>query len=103
MSTICDSCKQPLKRDDGCASLSITDPTPDYSTIAVDDLPKFRHRRSPQIDFCATCLVKLIEVMALPPDTFAPGPPPATAPVEDLPQGALSQEDLIALGLKEVP
>ena len=77
----------------------INDPSPDFRTLPVDGaIPTFR--RPPQLDLCAACLVKLIGLMKLPPDTFTPRPPPAepTSPV-----GALTREDLAKLGLTETP
>lgn len=105
MSTMCDGCKQLLDQDDGHARVSIFDPAPDFSSnkiwTAVPEgisLP----RRAPQIDLCATCLLKLIAALDLPPDTFVPRPPRAE-PVADVPAGALTPEDLVALGLKVDP
>ena len=73
MSTLCDSCKQTVHQEDGYARIVISDPTPDLQSISVEALPT--HRYPPQIDLCANCLTKLIEVLSLPPDTFTPRPP----------------------------
>ncbi len=103
MSLVCDSCKQPLDEGDGGARLLITDPTIDYRTL-IESGPSALSapRQPPRIDFCASCLVRLIEVLGLPPDTFTPRPLP-TEPAElaaDPPTGALTKKDLIALGLE---
>lgn len=96
MSTVCDSCKERLNVADGCAGLSIYDPAPDFRAMVIS-----RPRRPPQIDLCAGCLLKLIEVLKLPPDTFTPRLPP---PAEPALVGALTAEDLLQLGLnKEDP
>lgn len=96
MSTICDSCKQPVPPDEGGAKITIQDPSPDFSINAP--LPTFR--RSPQLDICAACTLTMIKVLNLPPDTFTPRQPPATP---DIPSGGLTDEDLQALGLQETP
>lgn len=97
MSTVCDSCKQLVNEENGHARVSIFDPSPDFSA-AVISLP----RRPPTIDLCATCLLKLITSLGLPPDTFIPRPP-RIEPAEPRPVGALTEEDLVKLGLKDVP
>ena len=97
MSTICDSCKQPVYLDEGCARIMINDPSPDFRALPVDAvLPIFR--RAPQLDLCAQCLVKLITALSLPPDTFTPRLSPVASVV---PTGILTEEDLVKLGLKE--
>lgn len=100
MSTMCDSCKQPMQPDDGCARIMITDPSPDYSSVSVENLPTFR--RPPALDVCAACLLKLVTALSLPPDTFTPRPP-RVEPAVPTPAGALTEEDLIKLGLKDNP
>jgi hypothetical protein len=100
MSTVCDSCKQTLRQDDGCARIMITDPAPDFQNITAGSLPTFR--RPPEIDLCAVCLLKLIAALDLPPNTFTPRPPRAE-PTEHVPVGALTEEDLVRLGLKDAP
>jgi hypothetical protein len=97
MSMMCDSCKQIVNEENGHARISISDPSPDFSA-AVISMP----RRPPTIDLCATCLLKLIASLALPPDTFTPRAP-RVEPTEPTPMGALTQEDLVRLGLKETP
>lgn len=103
MSTICDSCKQGLREDDGCARIMITNPSVDYATLSPEDLHTL-HRRSltSTLDLCATCLMKMIASLSLPPDTFTPRPPRAE-PADSTPVGALTEEDLVKLGLKESP
>jgi hypothetical protein len=96
MSTVCDSCKQTLLQEEGCARIIISDPAPDFQDISVK--AGSTYRRPPQIDLCANCLTKLIAALNLPPDTFTPRPPPHA---ESLPcTGALTDEDLVRLGLK---
>lgn len=96
MSTICDACKKVLDHDDGCARVMITDPTPDFHSLSPDEIAGLSHRRTlPQVDLCATCLTKMIEVMELPPDTFTPRPARAATAST----GALSAEDLAQLGI----
>lgn len=94
MSMICDSCKQPLVQDDGYGQIRISDPTFDYRSGKT---PTFR--TPPQIDLCSSCLLKMIGALGLPPDTFVPRPPPPPAPPPLELAGALTPEDLVALGL----
>jgi hypothetical protein len=44
--------------------------------------------------------VKMIAALNLPPDTFTPRPLPTVA---ETPAGALTEDDLVKLGLKESP
>jgi hypothetical protein len=84
-----------MSRTEGGARIMIQDPTPDLQTLMTADscLPIYRH--PPQLDLCPRCLVKLIEHLHLPADTFTPLPPAA----EPTPAGALTAKDLIGLGL----
>lgn len=93
MSTICDSCREPMPPDEGGARVTIQDPTPDFRTVTADSLPSYR--RPPQLDLCPRCLMKLIEHLHLPADTFTPQLPAAKA----TPAGALTAKELIDLGL----
>lgn len=96
MSTICDSCKQPISQDDGGARVTIQDPSPDFSINAP--LPNIR--RPPQLDICAACTLTMVKVLSLPPDTFTPRQPPAKP---NTPSGGLTDEDLQELGLSTKP
>jgi hypothetical protein len=92
VSTRCDVCQATVSQDDGWARLSIFDPAPDFSSPAILPPP----RRPPQLDLCAACLVRAIELLGLPRDTFVPRPAPAAPPPA---AGALTPGDLVALGL----
>lgn len=100
MSTICDSCKQPMHRDDGYAQIMVNDPMPDYTSMSPEEIKISMSRRPSTLDVCAACVVKLVTALELAPDTFTPRPPPADSR-ESPPAGALTDEDLIKLGLKE--
>lgn len=96
MSIKCDSCKQNLNQDDGSARMMISDPTPDFRG---GEMPVIR--RSPQLDLCATCLVKAIEILGLPADAFVPRSKPAAPAAPPESSGALTPDDLIELGLTD--
>lgn len=102
MSKICDSCKQSMPQGGGGAEIWITDPTPDFRNMSVDtfDTLPITTRQPPRLDICPSCLLRLVDTLALPPDTFTPRLPPAEPPT---PAGALTEEDLVELGLKEKP
>jgi hypothetical protein len=96
MSTLCDSCKQVVRQEDGCARVMVHDPVPDFQALSVELIPTYRN--PPQIDLCAACLTRMVEVLGLPPGTFTP----RARRIESVPSpGALTEEDLIGLGLKE--
>lgn len=100
MSTKCDSCKETVNEDDGSANVGIRDPAPDFNPDANGLYSTPNIRRVPTVDLCARCLVKMIEVLGLPKDTFTPRT--AKKP-PDSPTGGLTPEDLIALGLVDKP
>jgi hypothetical protein len=94
MSSMCDGCKLILDENDGYASISIRDPSPDFSV----DAPRPTFRVPPKVDLCADCIVKMIAALDLPTSTFQPRPKPAEPAA---PAGALSDADLADLGLKD--
>lgn len=96
MSIKCDSCNELLDEDDGHARISIFDPAPDFSAAVIPP-----PRRPPQLDLCATCLVRAIEVLGLPKDAFVPRPAPVVPVASPSPTGALTPDDLVALGLTD--
>lgn len=105
MAMLCDACGTKFARDEGNSNLSVSPPRIDFKTIqALMNVGKsFEPREHVTHDLCLACTRKALAFLELPTDVCElpelPAPPP-TEPSERPLAGALTPEELKALGIE---
>jgi hypothetical protein len=107
MAMVCDACGTKFTRDgSGHSNLSVTPPRIDFKALqALISVGKtFEPREHETLDLCLGCTAKALSHLGLPTDICdLPEMPidigPPEAPPEAPPAGALTLEDLRALGI----
>lgn len=108
MAMVCDACGAKFARDgnDGCSTLAVTPPRLDFKSIqALISVGKYvdPHDRATH-DLCLGCTVKALAYLGLPTDICElpelPVETPRDGAGQDSPAGALTPDDLRALGIE---
>jgi len=107
MAMICDACGKKFGSDgvEGCATMRITPPRPDFRMIlALASVGQRVEPRDPAShDLCLGCTAKALVHLGLPADVCALPPPVPNAPADEPPPeplGALTDDELRELGIE---